>query len=289
MNTSALEVAYADSGPENGLPVVLLHGFPYDIHAYDAAAHDLAQAGCRVIVPFLRGFGPTRFLAPATPRSGEQAALGRDLLDLIDALRLDRPIVVGYDWGGRAACVVSALWPEKVGGLVSVCGYNVFANYDPSVILAPEWEHLLWYQYYLHRDGAHERFGATRTAFCRYLWKIWSPTWNFDEETFLATAPSFENPDFVDVVIHSYRHRFGLVPGDPALTEIDRRAAMRPPIAVPTIVLHGDADSAPLATSLDASRFSGPYLRKIIRGAGHNLPQEAPDAIVEAVLSLVEY
>lgn len=288
VKTPVLEIGYYESGPETGRPVILLHGFPYDVHAYDEAAAILAQDGCRVVVPYLRGFGPTRFIDPATPRSGEQAALGRDLIDLIYALAMDRPIIVGYDWGGRAACVASALWPDRIGGLVTVCGYNVFADFDPAAILPPEFEHLLWYQYYLHHPDAHARFGANRVEFCRYLWKIWSPGWDFSDATFLATAASFDNPDFVDVVVHSYRHRFGLVPGDPDIADLARRAAARPSIAVPTVVLHGDEDSAPFAMSLDSSRFTGPYDRKVIAGAGHNLPQEAPGAIVEAVRSLIE-
>ncbi|MGE3746317.1 MAG: alpha/beta fold hydrolase [Sphingomonadaceae bacterium] len=283
--TPSLLISYEEHGPDNGQAVVLLHGFPYDPRAYDVVAPALAAEGLRVIVPYLRGYGPTRFIDDAIPRSGEQAALGNDLIELIEALDLQKPVLAGYDWGGRAACITAAVRPDLAGGLVSVCGYNLFG---PPLLgpADPAMEHLLWYQYYLHMHRGRMMLTDNRRAFCRYLWQTWSPTWDFDDATFAASASSFDNPDFVEVVLHSYRHRSGLVPGDPRLTGLAARLETRPDISVPTIVLHGDKDHAPLSLSLDRSRFTGSYQRKIIAGAGHNLPQETPEPMVEAVLEL---
>src|SRR3954468_10445957 len=220
-----LSIAYHESGPATGPPVFLMHGFPYDIHAYAEVVPLLAQAGCRVIVPYLRGFGPTRFLDPATPRSGEQAALGADLLALMDALRVDRAVLAGYDWGGRAACVVAALWPQRCAGLVSFNSYNIqdiARGMEPDT---PENERRLWYQYYFHSERGRAGLARDRRGVARLLWQTWSPTWRFDAATFERTAAAFDNPDFVDVVIQSYRHRFGLVPGDPAYAGIERKLA----------------------------------------------------------------
>lgn len=288
LQTEFLDIAYVDEGPETGPPVVLMHGFPYDIRAYDAVAAQLAAAGCRATRPYLRGYGPTRFRGPEIVRSGEQAALARDLLDLIDGLRLHRPIVVGYDWGGRAACVVSALWPERVGGLVTGGGYNMFATPDPDALLSPQWEHILWYQRLLNRPDAHRYMQAHGEQFCRYLWSIWSPAWRFDDATFAATAASFANPDFIDVVIHSYRHRGGAAEGDPALADIARRAEQQPPISVPTIILHGDTSIFPVNASKREGQFTGPCEQRILPGIGHNIPQEAPAETVAAILDLVK-
>ena len=290
VRAGVLEVAYREAGPPDGPPAVLLHGFPYDVHAYDIVAGRLADAGVRCLIPYLRGYGPTRFLDPATPRSGEQAALGADLLAFLDALGIDRAVLAGYDWGGRAACVVSALWPERSRGLVSCgVGYNIQNIPASGRPVAPEAEHRLWYQYYLHSERGRAGLAADRAAFCRLLWQLWSPSWSFDAETFARTAQSFDNPDFVDVVVHSYRHRFGLVPGDPALVEIEARLAAQPEIAVPSVVLLGADDGVgpPPATDTDARHFTGPYRREIVAGVGHNFPQEAPDAFAAAVRALL--
>lgn len=285
VRTSVLEIAYHESGPPEGVPAVLLHGFPYDPLCYEAVAPTLAERGIRTIIPYLRGFGPTQFLESRAPRSGEQAALGNDLIELIEALALDRPVVAGYDWGGRAACVASAVRPDLVRGLVSVGGYNLFG---PPVTgpAAPELEHLLWYQYYLQMHRGRMMLNENRRGFCRLLWKLWSPTWDFTDDIFEKSAKSLDNPDFVEVVLHSYRHRSGMVPGDPALAELADRLVVRPDITVPTIVLHGDADIMPLAMSVDRSRFTGPYDRRILSNVGHNPPQEAPELVIDAIAEL---
>jgi pimeloyl-ACP methyl ester carboxylesterase len=289
VETATLRVAYEEAGPPDGTPVVLLHGFPYDIRAFDAVVPALAQAGCRVVVPYLRGFGPTRFLSDATPRSGEQAALGADLLGLLDALALGPAILGGYDWGGRAACVVAALWPERARGLVTVEGYNIQDIAASATPALPEQEYRYWYQYYLHAERGRAGLAADRRAFCRLLWQLWSPGWTFDDKTFERTAASFDNPDFVDVVVQSYRHRFGLAPGDPALAGIEQRLAQQPAITVPTVALHGDNDgvSPSVQSEGHARHFTGPYTRQFVPGAGHNLPQEAPGSFALAVLSLL--
>jgi pimeloyl-ACP methyl ester carboxylesterase len=289
IDAGVLTVAYEEDGPADGRPVILLHGFPYDVHAYDAVAPALAAAGCRVIVPYLRGYGPTRFRSAATPRSGEQAVLGADLLALMDALDLRQAVLAGYDWGGRAACIVAALWPERVRGLVSVTGYNIQNIATALHPRPPEREARLWYQYYFHSERGRAGLQADRWAVCRLLWRLWSPTWAFDEAVFAASAGSFDNPDFVDVVIHSYRHRFGYVAGDPAVLPIEQRLAQQPPIAVPSIVLHGADDGVdpPSPSASDpAGHFTGRYEHRIVPRAGHNLPQETPGAVVEAVLDL---
>ena len=283
-----LRVAYRELGPPAGPAVLLLHGFPYDVHAYDEAGAALAGQGCRVIVPFLRGYGPTRFVSPAAVRSGQQAVLGTDLLALLDALQLPQAVLAGYDWGGRAACVVAALWPGRVRGLVSCGGYAIQDIAAAGSPVPPEQERRLWYQYYLHSERGRAGLAQDRRAFCRLLWREWSPGWDFGA-AFERSAAAFDNPDFVDVVVHSYRHRFGLVPGDPAAEPVERRLAARPAIAVPAIVLHGADDGvSPAAQSAGhAAHFSGPYQRRVISGAGHNLPQEAPAAVVEAVTDLL--
>ncbi len=289
VRAGVLDVAYREVGPPEGPPAVLLHGFPYDVHAYDAAAERLAGAGVRCLIPSLRGYGPTRFLDAATPRSGEQAALGSDLVTFLDALGIARAVLAGYDWGGRAACVVSALWPDRARGLVS-CGVGYNIQNIPGAVrpVAPEAEHRLWYQYYLHGERGRAGLAANREAFCRLLWQLWSPTWTFDAETFAQTARAFDNPDFVDVVVHSYRHRFGLVPGDPSLAAIDARLAAQPAIAVPSIVLSAPMTASdPPPTDTDARHFTGPYRREIVAGVGHNLPQEAPATFAEAVRALL--
>lgn len=283
-----LHVAYLDAGDADGVPVLLLHGFPYDVHAYDEVTPLLVAAGCRVIVPYLRGFGATRLLSSDTLSSGQQAVLAHDLLSLMDALAIPRAVLAGYDWGGRAACIVAALWPERVTGLVSGLGYNIqdiAASVRPQ---PPENELRYWYQYYFHSERGRAGLAQHRRPLCRLLWRLWSPNWQFDDATFERTAASFDNPDFVDIVIHSYRHRFALVAGDPAVEGTERRLAMQPSISVPTISIDGAADGVmPLGGSAShASFFSGPYERRVIPDVGHNLPQEAPAEFADAVLSL---
>ena len=289
VRTGVLEIAYAEHGPAGGDPVMLMHGWPYDPRTYDEVAPRLAVAGCRAIVPYLRGFGPTRFLSGATPRSGQQAALGHDLKDLMDALGIERAVLAGYDWGGRAACIVAALWPERARGLLTGNGYNIqdiAGSVEPT---APEHEHRIWYQYYLHTERGRAGLQQNRRAFVKLLWRLWSPNWTFDDATFERSTPSFDNPDFVDVTVQSYRHRFGYAPGDSALEEIERRLVGQPKIAVPTIVLHGaGAGVLPAEASETHARFfTGPYQRRVIPLVGHNLPQEAPAEFADAVLELV--
>ena len=287
--TPTLAIAYTEHGPPEGPPVVLLHGFPYAPQGYDAVVPPLVAAGRRVIVPWLRGYGPTRFLAAETPRSGQQAALGKDLLDLLDALAIPRATLAGYDWGGRAACVVAALWPERAAGLVSCTGYNIqdiAASIHPAT---PEQEHRHWYQYYFHTERGRAGLEANRAGIARLLWRLWSPTWKFDDATFERSAAAFDHPDFVEVVIHSYRHRFGLVPGDPAYAAIEARLAAQPPITVPTITFDGADDGVrPVAdASAHAIRFTGPRSHRIVPGVGHNMPQEVPRVFADAVLELI--
>ncbi|MCP3722497.1 alpha/beta hydrolase [Paraburkholderia sp. CNPSo 3272] len=288
IETELLDIAYDEQGDANGWPVVLLHGFPYDIRAYDEVTPRLISEGARVIVPYLRGYGPTRFLSPTTLRSGQQAALGADLLALLDALRIERAILGGYDWGGRAACIVAALYPSRARGLVSVNGYNIQDIAAAAQPADPEKEHRMWYQYYLHGERGRAGLTEKRRAFCRLLWSLWSPTWRFDDDLYARTAASFDNPDFVDVVVHSYRHRFGLVEGDPRFDDIERRLAATPAIIVPTITLDGDADGVqpPGARETGSKRFSGRHENRIVPNAGHNLPQEAPAIFAAAVLDI---
>jgi pimeloyl-ACP methyl ester carboxylesterase len=285
----ALNIAYAESGPTDGPPVFLMHGFPYDLHAYAEVAPMLADQGCRVIVPYLRGFGPTRFLSDATPRSGEQAALGADLLALMDALAVPRAVLAGYDWGGRAACVVAALWPGRCAGLVSFNSYNIQNIAKAMEPDTPANEHSLWYQYYFHSERGRAGLTDNRRALTKLLWKLWSPTWVFDDATFERSAPAFDNPDFVEVVIQSYRHRYGLVPGDPAYAEIERRLAAQPAITVPTITFDGADDGVrpPAPAAAHAHRFTGPRSHRVVPGVGHNMPQEVPRVFADAVLALV--
>ena len=290
VRADVLEIAYQEHGPASGTPVILLHGFPYDVRAYDEVAPALAQDGCRILVPYLRGYGPTRFLSSATPRSGEQAALGHDLLQFMDALGIARAALAGYDWGGRAACIVAALWPDRACCLVSCTGYNI-QNIAASVNPAPAaHEHRLWYQYYFHSERGRAGLARNRRDICKLLWKLWSPEWNFDGATFERSAPSFDNPDFVDVVIQSYRHRYGYAAGDPALIGIEAKLAQQPRIGVPTINLHGGHDGVGPAPEADtqAKFFAGPYERRLLPRIGHNVPQEAPAAIVAALRDLMK-
>jgi pimeloyl-ACP methyl ester carboxylesterase len=288
VTTATLDIAFEESGPRDGAAVILLHGFPDDVRAWDGVAARLAAAGHRCIVPYLRGYGPTRFLVPNTPRSGEQAALGADLLWLLDSLGIERAILAGYDWGGRAACIVSALWPARVRALVSIGGYNIQHIARAQAPAAPAQEYRFWYQWYFNTERGRAGLTLNRGELCRLLWHLWSPHWRFDDATYRRTAAAFDNPDFVEVVIHSYRHRYAAAPSDPALAAIEARLAMQPKIGVPAIVLHGAADGVdPPENSEGASRhFTGPYRRAVVPVAGHFLPWEAPEPIARAVLSL---
>jgi pimeloyl-ACP methyl ester carboxylesterase len=265
---------------------VLLHGFPYDARCYDDVAPVLAAAGADVVVPYLRGYGPTRFVDPATLRSGQQAALAVDLRELITALGLAAPIVAGYDWGGRAACLTAALWPDQVRALVTVSGYNVQNIPVSDQPALPQFERLLWYQYYLQGERGRAGLHTYRREFTRILWQEWSPDWAFTDAEFDFTAASFDNPDFVDVVVHSYRHRYGLAAGDPAYQELEEAIAGQPPITVPTVVLDPERDGlVPVLPPRSAheQHFPGLLDVRTVR-AGHNVPQEAPAAFVEAIL-----
>jgi pimeloyl-ACP methyl ester carboxylesterase len=289
VDAGVLNIAYYEEGPADGPAVVLLHGFPYDIHSYVDVAPALAAKGCRAIVPYLRGYGPTRFLDSITPRSGEQAAVGADLIALIDALGIKRAVFAGYDWGGRAACVGAALWPDRCAGLVTVNGYLIQDIANAMTPAKPMREVAYWYQYYFQIERGRAGLAANRREIARILWRQWSPNWHFDDATFERTASAFDNPDYVDVVIHSYRHRYGLADGDPRYTELERRLAAQPVITVPAITLDGDADGVapPTDGAASAARFSRRRAHRVIAHAGHNLPQEEPAAFAEAVMELV--
>jgi pimeloyl-ACP methyl ester carboxylesterase len=285
IETGVLDVAYFEAGPADGSPVILLHGFPYDIHSYVDVAPQLADAGFRVIVPYLRGHGPTRFLDAATPRSGQQSALGRDAIDVMDALGIERAILAGYDWGGRAACVAAALWPERVSGVVSVNSYliqDIAASRHP---LHPALEAGFWYFFYFLTERGRAGLEANRRGIAEVIWRRNSPEWGFDDATLDRAAEAFENPDYVDIVIHSYRHRLGQAEGDPAYQRLEEELATLPPITVPAVTLDGRADGNFPATDAAASaaHFTGPRAHHQVPHAGHNLPQEAPAAFAAAV------
>jgi pimeloyl-ACP methyl ester carboxylesterase len=286
--TSVLEVAYEESGPADGTPVFLMHGFPDDVRTWDGIAAPLAAKGFRVLAPYLRGYGPTRFLSAHTMRSGQQGAIGSDLKELMDALGIERAFLAGYDWGGRAACIVAALWPERVRGLVSIGGYNIqdiARNVKPEPA-DQEWR--FWYQWYFNTARGVAGLTANRHDICRLLWKMWSPNWDFDDATYAASGIAFDNPDYVDIVIHSYRHRFQAAPSDPVYEEIERRLALLPMITVPTVVLHGAADAVdvPETSEHHAPHFSAFYRREVLPRAGHFFPREAPDKVVDALVEL---
>jgi pimeloyl-ACP methyl ester carboxylesterase len=287
VRAGVLDVELRRSGDPAGWPVVLLHGFPYDAHSFDRVAELLGDAGADVVVPSLRGYGGTRFVDATTMRSGQQAAVAHDLRALIGALGLSTPIVAGYDWGGRAACVLAALWPDEVSGLVSGNGYllqDIEASRRPS---APHMERKHWYQYYLHGERGRAGLREHRAELARLLWEEWSPTWRFTEEEFEATRPAFDNPDFVDVVVHSYRHRYGLVDGDPAYEDTERRIAEQPPVTVPTIVLDGEHDTVTPARPREQHQpHFGLLVDYRLVDAGHDLPQEAPEEFARAILDV---
>jgi len=290
IDAGVLNIAYYEAGPADGPVVMLMHGFPYDIHAYVDVAPQLAAQGCRVIVPYLRGYGPTRFLDKATPRSGEQAAMGADMMALMDALGIKRAVFAGYDWGGRAACVGAALWPERCIGLVCVNGYLIQDIAKAMVPARPDREVPLWYQYYFQVERGRAGLAANLRGIAKILWEQWSPNWDFDDACFERTAVAYDNPDYVDVVIHSYRHRFGLADGDPQYADIERKLAAQPPITVPAITLDGEEDGVALATDGNASapKFSRRRTHRVVSRAGHNLPQEAPEAFAAAVMELMK-
>lgn len=289
VDAGVLNIAYYEEGPADGPVVMLLHGFPYDVHAYVDVAPLLAAKGCRAIVPYLRGYGPTRFRDKATPRSGEQAAIGADLIALMDALGIKRAVFAGYDWGGRAACVGAALWPERCTGLVSVNSYLIQDIAGAMVPAKPEREVPLWYQYYFQVERGRAGLAANRREIAKVLWRQWSPNWDFDDATFERTAVAFDNPDYVDIVIHSYRHRFGLADGDPQYAELQRRLAALPAITVPSITLDGAGDGVALANdgTASAAKFTGRRTHHVIPRAGHNLPQEEPEAFANSVMALI--
>lgn len=285
-----LSVAYFDAGDPADEPVVLLHGFPYDVYSYVDVVPLLVEAGFRVIVPYLRGHGATRFIDADADRSGQQAALGADLLALIDALDLEQPVLAGYDWGGRAACVVAALWPERVSGLVSVNGYLIQDIASAQAPIRPDLEAGFWYFWYFATERGRRGLEAHRREIAEVVWRRNSPEWDFDEAHLARAAKTFENPDYVDVVIHSYRHRLGLAPGSSRHADIERALAGQPAIRVPTITLDGAADGNFPATdgSQHAHLFTGPRDHRVIAHAGHHLPAEAPHAFAEAIFAVAE-
>jgi pimeloyl-ACP methyl ester carboxylesterase len=288
MRAGDLDVGYVEAGPDDGEVVVLLHGFPYDIHSYTEVIQLLAAAGRRVIVPYLRGHGPTRFAGDAVPRSGQQAAIGADLIALLDALEIRRAAFAGYDWGGRAACVAAALWPQRCTGIVSAGGYLIQDIAAAVTPLAPDREAGLWYFFYFLTERGRAGLTANRREIARVIWTRNSPAWRFDDAMLQRAAAAFDNPDYVEVVLHSYRHRLGSAPGDPRYQDLERKLAGQPPITVPAITLDGTADGNFPATdgAAAAHHLTAPRRHHQVPDAGHNLPQEAPGAFAGAVLEL---
>jgi pimeloyl-ACP methyl ester carboxylesterase len=288
IDAGALNVGYVDAGQADAPAVVLLHGWPYDIHSYEQVTPRLAADGYRVIVPYLRGCGTTRFLSEATVRNGEQAALAVDAIALLDALGIETAIVAGFDWGARSADIVAAVWPERVTGLVSVSGYLIGSQEAGKLPLAPQAELQWWYQYYFATERGRAGYDKYRREFAKLIWRTASPRWDFDEAMFDRSAASFDNPDHVAIVIHNYRWRLGLADGEREYLELERRLAEGPVITVPTITLEGDANGAPHPEPSDyAAKFSGPYSHRTIEGGiGHNLPQEAPQAFAQAIVDV---
>jgi pimeloyl-ACP methyl ester carboxylesterase len=291
IRTPVLDIGYVESGNPRGFPVILLHGFPDDVHAYDEVAPPLAQAGHRVLVPYLRGYGRTHFRDAKIPRMAEQAAIGQDVIDFADALKLTQFAVAGYDWGGRAAQVAAALHPDRIRGGVFVAGYSIQDVFSTPRPAAPQVEAAFWYQWYFNTERGRAGLAQNRRALCRLLWQQWSPTWKFSDATYDQTAPSFDNPDFVDCVIHSYRHRNLNAKGDPQFDAVEHKLAARPKIDVPTILLYGADDGlARPSTDGSADRLLFPKLvdRRIVAGAGHFLPREKPEAMSSALLQLLQ-
>ena len=291
VETPVLSIGYEETGSPGGFPVILLHGFPDDVRAFDDVVPPLVKAGHRTLVPYLRGYGATRFRDPAAPRMAEQAAIGQDVIDFADALKLPRFAVAGYDWGGRAAAIAAALHPDRVRATVLIGGYTVQNTVAPQPPAAPANEHRLWYQYYFNTERGRAGLQANRREICRYLWQAWSPGWTFTDETYNQTAPSFDNPDFVDVVIHSYRHRIMNAPGEPRFKEIEAKLARRPKILAPSITLYGADDGIrrpPLEPPPEERAvFEKLVARRVVPGVGHFMPREKPDAVSSALLELL--
>ncbi|MFA6085544.1 alpha/beta fold hydrolase [Mucilaginibacter sp.] len=286
INAGVLNVGYAESGPANGPVVILLHGWPYDIHSYEDVAPILAKAGYRVIVPYLRGYGTTRFLSPETPRNGQQAAIASDIVALMDALQISKATIGGFDWGARTADIIAALWPERCKALVAVSGYiitNRVANLQP---LSPKAELGWWYQYYFATDRGKAGYSANTRDFNRLIWQIASPKWNFDDTTYSRSATAFDNPDHVAIVIHNYRWRLSLAEGERKYDELEKRLATGLLIKVPTITIGSDFDGAAANGTAYAKKFVGPYKHIVLDGIGHNVPQEAPIAFANAVMEV---
>lgn len=290
--TKYLAIGYHESGPANGFPVFLLHGFPDDAHAYDGVAPVLAKAGFRAIAVYLRGYGPTRFLDTAAPRTAEQAAIAQDVIDLADALKIGRFALCGFDWGGRAACVTAALNPTRVRAAVLMGGYSIQNTVTPGPVAQPGGVKNLWYQWYFNAPAGVRGLTEDRKALCKFMWHEWSPTWNFSDALYDLTAASFDNPDFVDCVIHSYRHRNLNAPGEPRLVEVEKILAQRPKVDVPTILLHGGDDGAakPPAdvTPVERTQFTKLIARRIVEGSGHFVPHEKPEPVAAAVLEALK-
>ncbi|WP_457097657.1 alpha/beta fold hydrolase [Lysobacter sp. P5_B9] len=286
VRAGVLDIGYAEDGPADGMPVVLLHGWPYDIHSYVDVAPQLAARGYRVLVPHLRGYGTTRFLSPDTPRNGQPAALAQDVVAFMDAIDIKKAVLGGFDWGARTADIVAALWPERVKSLVSVSGYLIGSQKAAQTPLPPEGELQWWYQFYFATDRGRAGYEKYRHDFAKLIWKMASPKWAFDDATFDRSARSFDNPDHVDIVIHNYRWRLGLAKGEPKYDEIEAKLAAFPAITVPTITLEGDANGAPHPTPESyAKRFTGKYEHRLLTGGiGHNPPQEAPRAFAQAII-----
>jgi pimeloyl-ACP methyl ester carboxylesterase len=286
-----LSVGYGDVGPPSGSVVLLLHGWPYDIHSYADVTPMLAAEGYRVVVPYLRGYGSTRFLSEQTPRNGQQSVLAVDAVALLDALEIGSAIIAGFDWGARTANVMASLWPERCRALVSVSGYLIGNQEANKAPLPPPAELSWWYQFYFATERGRDGYGRYRNDFAKLIWHTASPAWRFDDETFDRTARSFENPDHVDIVIHNYRWRLGLADGERRLDDLERELAKAPAISVPTITLEGDANGAPHPDpTAYAAKFSGKYEHRTIAGGiGHNLPQEAPEAFAQAIVDVDAY
>lgn len=289
VRTPTLEIGYEEWGEAAGAPVVLLHGFPDDAHAWDRVAPAVATQGCRVLAPYLRGYGPTRFLDAGAPRMAQQAAIGQDLLDFLDALGIERAALGGYDWGGRAACITAILAPARVRALVTIGGYNVQNTVAAPVPASARQERANWYQWYFNTERGRLGLEQNRRDICRLLWRDWSPGWRFDDATFEQAAAAFDNPDFVPVVIHSYRHRYRNAPGEARFDAIERRLAERPRIEVPSAILHGRDDGVdpPARSEKHPALFPAGTERRVIPDAGHFLPREQPGAVVDALVSLL--
>lgn len=291
IDAGALNVGYAELGSSTGTPVILLHGWPYDIHSFVDVAPRLALGGYRVIVPFVRGYGTTRFRSADAVPNGQPSAVARDVVDLMDALNIDKAILAGFDWGARSANIVSVLWPQRVKGQVSVSGYLIGSQQAGAIPLPPAAELQWWYQFYFATERGRAGYEKYRKDFAKLIWQLASPKWKFDDASFDRSAASFDNPDHVAVVIHNYRWRLGLADGDRKLDEAEKRLAQSPAIAVPTITLEGDANGAPHAEpAAYAKKFSGKYEHRLIEGGiGHNLPQEAPQPFAQAVIDVDKY